>query len=161
MVSGLLVGIENPNAGLKKKPAQNRFIVRTLSPDGESRAQFSKRDERQSDFLCRGEGFNHARVSATEIGVGGWYRAPASAPHLLIDSVLLCQRALKGAIFAPSAHNILEIALWRLLSDSAGTSGKSFKRYVVEAPALLLRTMTEAMSTRPGTFRIVYCIHSL
>jgi len=60
-----------------------------------------------------------------------------SPPHLLVNGVLRCERALKGGIFSPASGNIAQIALADLGLAQAESASQSLDRHFVQALALL------------------------
>ena|ERR1700722_5752261 len=69
VMGGLFVGIENTNAGLEQKSAQDSFITRSLAAYSKSGAQFSEHDEGQPDFMGTLYRLNNRSIAAAKIGV--------------------------------------------------------------------------------------------
>src|ERR1700690_1497125 len=66
---GLFVGIEDSDAGLQQKTAQDSFVSRDLIAHGKSGAQFSHYDERQPNFIGKFDRFDNRGVAPAKVSV--------------------------------------------------------------------------------------------
>src|SRR5215469_4927705 len=65
-------------------------------------------------------------------------RAPASPPHLFVNSVLRVHGLVKGGVFAPGACDIAEVAQSVVLAADASAPGQGFNCHFVQAFVLLM-----------------------
>jgi len=69
VMGGLLVGIEDTDARLEQKTAQDSFIAGSLAANRKSGAQFSQHDERQPNFIGEFNRFDNRNMAAAKVGV--------------------------------------------------------------------------------------------
>ena len=67
MVRGLFIGIEHRDAWLQQKPAQDRFILRSLRPHSKSGAQFPYNNKRKPDLIGELNGFDDRPIATAKI----------------------------------------------------------------------------------------------